>query len=182
MSTLFTHYKFYIVSDVAEPIEAQLQLNIMTFTGTTFMKCEKQILIRPFESAVYHSIRKKDIPDLFKPDEIFIFCSLIKGESIISENMLYFELPKNLKLTPPEITTSITKNNPGFEITLSSKKLARSVILMAKDIEGQFEDNFFDLVPGRERKIRFMSQANIEIADFKNAFSIMTLFELMELE
>jgi len=175
-------YKFYIVSDVAEPIEAQLQVNIMTFTGTTFMKCEKQVLIRPFESAVFHSIRKKDIPDLFKTEEIFIFCTLTSGDSIISENTFYFDLPKNLKLTPPEINTAIKQVDHGFEIILSSKKLARSVILIARDIEGFFEDNFFDLIPGRERKIRFFTQSSIKKVAFENALSIQTLFELMELE
>ncbi len=174
-------YKFYIVSDVAEILEAQLQVNIMSFTGTTFVKCEKQILIRPFESAVYHSIRKKDIPDFLKSEETFILCTLTRGDSIISENTLYFEIPKNLKLTPPEIDSAIKQVDYGFEITLSSKKLVRSVILVAKDIEGHFDDNFFDLVPRRERKIQFLTKSKVKIAEFKSVFSIMTLFELMEL-
>ena len=174
-------YKFYIVSDLNEPIDAQFQVKIMNFSGKTFMKCEKQILIHPFESAVYHSIRKNDIPEFFDPHETFISCTLTSGDSIISENTLYFDLPKNLKLTPAEIKTAIEQTPSGFEITLSSKKLARSVILTAKDIEGHFEDNFFDLVPGRERKIHFLTKSNIEIAEFKGALSIMTLFGLMEL-
>jgi len=52
---------------------------------------------------------------------------------------------------------------------------------MAEEIEGYFEDNFFDLIPGRGQKIRFFTQSSIEKVAFENALSIMTLFDLMEL-
>jgi beta-mannosidase len=173
-------YQFNVVSDVGEPTEATLQVKLLDFSGKSYLKFEKKILIRPHESASYYSLAKADIPESIDPGETLLYCSLEKDGKSISENACYFELPKNQKLVPPGVIAEFKKEQSGFSIILSSEKLARSVTLKADQIEGQFEDNFFDLFPGQKRQVRFVTNSTINADEFENAFSYLTLFDLME--
>lgn len=173
-------YQFYVVSDEDEPTEATLQVKLLDFSGKLLLKFEREILIRPHKSASYYSLAKADIPESIDPGETLLYCSLEKDGKSISENAFYFELPKNQKLVPPGINVEFKKEKSGFSIILSSDRLARSVILKADQIEGQFQDNFFDLFAGQKRQIRFVTNSTINADEFKNAFSYLTLFDLME--
>jgi len=174
-------YKFYIVSDSSEPLTAQLQIRLMSFSGEVYSLCKKNLQIRPRESSVYHSIPQSDIYRLANIKETFIYCTLNSDEKLIAESAFYFESPKNLKLTQSAINFKIEKNGSGFLISLFSKNLVRSVILKADGIDGYFEDNFFDLYPGQTRTVCFITDVDFREEDFKNAFSFLTLFDLMEM-
>ncbi len=175
-------YKLYIVSDVSESLPARLEIALMNFSGEVHSKFEKSLLIHPYESVVYYTIAKKDLPQQIDPRATFMYCALEDQRgNILSDNSIYFELPKNLKLTQPQISYKITKLDAEFLISLSSKNLARSVILKIEGIDGFFEDNFFDLYPGQNREIHFKINSDIHETDFKKAFSIISLFDLMEM-
>ena len=173
-------YQFNVVSDLSEPIDATLQVKLLDFSGKSHLKFEKEVQIRPHECAIYYSLSKADIPESIDPRENLLYCSLENDGKIIVENAFYFELPKNQKLIPPEINVVFKKEKSGFSIHLSTEKLARSVILKADQIEGQFEDNFFDLFPGQKRQVRFVANSKIGEKEFEDAFSYLTLFDLME--
>jgi beta-mannosidase len=174
---------FYIISDKSQTVHSRLKIIALDFKGTIYSKSEQQVVIQPNESSVYHSIAKKDLSDRMNLGESFIYCCLAdENDSIISENSFFFELPKNLKLTQPDIKHKIAKTADGFTLSLSSKILARSVILTVAGIEGHFEDNFFDLYPGQTREICFNTKSKISDKDFKKSCSWITLFELMEMK
>jgi beta-mannosidase len=173
-------YQFNVISDVGEPIDSILLVNLLDFSGKSHLKFEKEVQIRPHESAIYYSLAKTDIPESIDPRETLLYCSLENDGKIISENAFYFELPKNQKLVPPGIDADFIKEKSGFSIILTTEKLARSVILKAGQIEGQFEDNFFNLLPGQKRQVRFIANSKISVKEFESAFSYLTLFDLME--
>jgi beta-mannosidase len=175
--------KFHIISDKGQAVHARLKIIALDFKGTVYSKSEKQIVIQPNESSVYHSIAQKDLSDRMNMNESFIYCRLEdENGNIISENSFFFELPKNLKLNQPDIKQKIEKTANGFAVSLSSKILTRSVILTVAGVEGHFEDNFFDLYPGQTREIRFNTNSATSDKDFKKSFSWITLFELMEMK
>jgi len=173
-------YQFYAISDKVETIEAQLQIKLLDFEGRIFSEWLKQIQIRPQESKVYFSLEKREIPGEIDPRKSFLYCSLQNADGIIFENTIHFVPPKKSRLCSPDICVAIDQDDAGFMLTLSAKNLARSVILFADGIEGNFGDNFFDLYPGQTRNVRFLIHKKIEETKFKQAFRFITLFDLME--
>jgi len=174
------NYQIYVISDKTEPVEAQLQVKLLDFEGKTFSQWEKQISIQPEESAIYLSLDKQEIPENMNPQEAFFYCALVSEKQVISENALFLALPKELKLPSPDISIDIAKEDFGFLLILSATNLARIMILRSENWEGHFEDNFFDLFPGQKRLVRFFPHLEISETEFKNAFSFLTLFDLMQ--
>jgi beta-mannosidase len=174
-------FQFYVISDKSDAVKAQLQVRLLDFQGAILSDWNRQILIRPHESAIYFSVDENKLPAAIDPRETLLYCCLENNGKVISENAVFFAPSKDLKLPLPDIDAEIAKDDSGFLLSLVSKNLARSVILRIKNCDGHFVDNFFDLYPGIKRTVRFLTQSKISEADFKKNISYLTLFELMEL-
>ncbi len=177
-----TAYNFYVVSDLQTPVAANLTVTLANFDGTTYLSTTKPIQLQPHASAIYHSIPRAEIDRSIDPQQSFIHCRLVDAsQKLLSENAYYFDWPKNLKLAQPDIHLNIIPHQTYFSIEIASPNLARSVILQAPGIPGRFSDNFFDLFPNQPRQVRFDTAQRIDADEFRSAFRIITLFELMEL-
>ncbi len=74
--------------------------------------------------------------------------------------LMYFALPKELRLTH-EVEHDISTTAPGtFMVRLKAKKLAKNVQLYLEGKDARFEDNFFDLTAGEERTIRYTGECS----------------------
>ncbi len=176
-------YHFYIISDLPDPIAANLFIQLLNFDGTIRFSESTSVQIQPYSSAVYHSIPKADLDPKIDPSRSVIYCSLSDNESkTLSENALYFDWPKKLKLPQPSIQYEISGNGNKFSITLASTNLARSVILQASGVPGAFSDNFFDLYPNQPRHVTFNPSRPVDEKEFQASLRIVTLFDLMELK
>ncbi|MGE5412500.1 MAG: glycoside hydrolase family 2 protein, partial [Clostridiales bacterium] len=93
---------------------------------------------------------------------------------MLSENIMYFRQPKDLSLEKPEIKMQIGKTTNGYSIELSTNKLAKDVYLSLEE-EGFFTDNYFDLIPGKAKKLELIT-AN-EISDIEKKIKIISLID-----
>lgn len=67
----------------------------------------------------------------------------------------------------------------GYEITLKSDKLVRGVYLSVDGADGQFADNFFDLLPGKAVSVAFETKqktARAAIAEWLKVTSLAQAF------
>jgi beta-mannosidase len=85
--------------------------------------------------------------------------SYLKMEFISDDNQwessFFFEKPKNLKLSKPNIQI---KTIDEVTIEISSDVLAKDVFLSSEN-EVFFEDNYFDLLPNEKRIIKLSKVA-----------------------
>jgi len=86
----------------------------------------------------------------------------------------YFDITKNLDLPDPRMEVKIEKSPEGYKVLLNTENLAKNVFL-SNDLEGWFEDNYFDIEPGGSREILF-----IPAIDSGNTpkVRVMTLFDI----
>ena len=66
-----------------------------------------------------------------------------------------------MNLLKPEIKITIEKEENHFVLLLLSDVLAKNVFVDS-DIDGSFSDNFFDLIPGEEKRIEFYPEEDID--------------------
>ena len=97
---------------------------------------------------------------------------LTSRKKIHSQNNLYFDPVKDLLLEKPLITKTVKKSPEGYQITLSSNKLAKNVYLVSGQ-KGSFSGNFFDLLPDETRTITFTTKD--KSSSFEGKLKIMTL-------
>ena len=80
------------------------------------------------------------------------------------------------KLPEPNIQKEIVKTEKGYQIVLKTDKLARNIFLSVNG-DGFFSDNYFDLLPGEEKRITFFSK---EISDsFEKELKVISIFDTL---
>lgn len=142
------HLVFFI-NDNLKSQSGKLKLSILKFDGSPIWKDEKHIEVQPQQSTIVY-----EIPDV-KFDRFQSVLSLRFEGSDSIESTYFFAKPKDLKLTKP--TISINK--------IDAKTYEISADVLAKDVmiesgEAKPSDNFFDLLPGKKKMVKFNLPVN----------------------
>ncbi|MBN2176004.1 MAG: glycoside hydrolase family 2 protein [Bacteroidales bacterium] len=161
----------FVVSDKQQDLQAVLDVKIIGFDGKIKWQNQTQVNIKKTRSDIYESI---DITGISNNDHL-ITALLMDGDSLIAQNLYYLGPTKLLDLPSINITKEFIPIPGGFQITLSSDKLAKNVFLTI-DEEGHFSDNYFDLLPGEKKPIDFQTE-NPEI-DLAKKLRIITLNDI----
>jgi beta-mannosidase len=78
----------------------------------------------------------------------------------VSRNLIFFGAMHDLELpVAPKIETTFNKTVDGYDVTLKSAQLARSVYLSFGNLEVQTSDNYFDLLPGEAITLHLKSDS-----------------------
>jgi len=163
----------YAVSDRREAVPAKLLVQVLTLAGELVYQDEQTLTLAPNQSAQVWSGDKEVLLDYHDPAELVVSARLWAGDNLLSENLLYFVSPKEMSLPDPGLTAEVLPASGGYAITLRTERLARHVWVSVPGVEGQFSDNYFDLLPGEERVITFSPQA--ETAGIADKLQVWTL-------
>ena len=151
-----------IVNDRLYDVTGTLFLDVLTLNGDRIYSTEIHINL-PQNSST--DAFNKSIEELLCGQEnhqVFLYSYLKSDDSTISENIFYFTEPKNLGLSIPKISTSITSKNQNWIISLTSSTLTKNVFLSFEGIQGKWSDNYFDLLPVTEKTVTFVPEFQIE--------------------
>ncbi len=165
--------RVHIISDLPETRTPELVIRLMSFDGHELWKQSLTVDVPGRSSAIYF---EKDISG-FDTTRTVLAASLAAEGAHLDAGFHYFARPKYLRLTPPDISLDVAETESAFEVTLTSKALARNVFLAAEGYGGQFSDNFFDILPGDHVKVTFPRSGNRE--QFKDHIKIMHLQQTM---
>lgn len=143
----------YTLSDELDAVKnATLQLKVMNFDGKVLSNKVIKGEVPANSSVVYC---KEDYAALATdPRNTFLLMTLKdqKGR-VLSEEIYYFNYPKDQHLPETQIRTKIKQLDGQCEITLSAKQLARDIFIEIPVQGARYTDNFFDLLPGQTKKV-----------------------------
>lgn len=146
-----------VVSDRLESTPLQLSVRILTFSGEELYRHQESVVA---ESNTATQVFSKAIAELGvtpanRPACVAVFTLTNQEGNVQAENLHFFEIPSRMALPTPEISVSVASHSDGeWEVLLQAKQLAKNVWLNASQ-EGSFSDNYFDMLPGQEKKVRF---------------------------
>lgn len=108
--------------------------------------------------------------------EFFLSVKLLKGDSLLSSNLVFFVPPKYWPLEEPYIKHNLIREQGKTKIVLTSNSFAAYVELGVKDSYAQFSDNFFHLLPG-ETKTVYITSCDIPFSEFRKGFFVRSLID-----
>jgi beta-mannosidase len=77
-----------------------------------------------------------------------------------ARNLLYFKKTKDLQLPKPDVKLAVADAGGGvFNVSVTAKQLARNVFLTGGAVDGAFDDNYFDVLPGETITVTFKPRA-----------------------
>jgi beta-mannosidase len=149
----------FIVSDKLADSPLSLEISAENFNGKKLFDETTKVNVSANSGNLYYRAENSKLLNGGNEDNTVVICRLKKDGEIISQNLFYFNSPKDLNLEKVKITPVIKKVNDGYNITVSAPVLAKSVYLSLEDGESFFSDNYFDLLPGESKTIHLKSSA-----------------------
>lgn len=137
-------YDVYLISDLLKELKADINFQLIDFKGKVLWKANQSDNIKADVSKKIRSINKSELAQ-FDLSKAVLKISAEKDTTF--EKLFFFNKPKDVKLSKPEITI---RKISSTEIEVSTDILAKDVYLIG---DTHFSDNFFDLLPGTSKRI-----------------------------
>lgn len=164
----------YLVSDRGEKAKGLLSVKAMSMDGKLIGRVSRQISVSP------EGVTTIDVPvaELWKDSDekdIFVLSTFQTGDDSY-ENIFFPSSQKDINFSRPEISIDVDGDNGRYVVTLYADKFVRAMALsIPQGDDCFFEDNYFDMLPGREYKIGLTSGlSRQQIAD---SISFTTLYD-----
>lgn len=167
----------YVVSDLPEAEQAELNLTLMDLSGKILTTRQARFSIEPLKGKSYFSLPLTELLNGQDERNAVLTAELKTGGKTISSNEYFFKTFKEMMFSEPEITTEVAANEKGFKIILSSDKIAKAVFLSGLREEGVFEDNYFNLIPGKKKEIEFRAARKMTAEEFRRKLRVRSLVD-----
>ncbi len=151
----------FIFSNREEKINAEILLKIYNFKGRILWKEKYPVSIEPDSYKGYVNANISQIVKKYGKQNIVLKSEVIENKIIIAENHYCFTEVNNLQLSEPTINLSFFKIEGGHAIELTTNRFAKNIYLHTNE-SGMFDNNFFDLVPGETKIIKFYHEKIID--------------------
>lgn len=153
----------YLISDQLQPVEGQLQVQLIGFDGTVYREEEHAVSLESNSGKQVLSLNNADWLQGSDAAATLLRLELKqKGHAdIVQEH--YFAPSKDLGLKQAAIKVTEVQESDGSYVVLESDTLAKQVWI-STEAEGVFSDNFFDLIPGIPVKVKFTSREGLQHA------------------
>ncbi|RDI70189.1 beta-mannosidase [Halopelagius longus] len=138
----------WLTSDRREPLDGTVSVELLSFEGDVLATRRAEASVPALAS---ESVLTVDIGSLVpdgRTDEVFVRATFDGADS--HPAYAFFEEFKRLELPEPDVSVAVS----GDELVLSTDAAA---LFVALDVpaDGTFSDNYFHLVPGEEKTVRF---------------------------
>ena len=167
----------YFVTDLLHSEKLKYNFELRDFSGKIYNSWNGEFYSNPNNSKVIKKINLSSISnDNQYFNDKFIFAYITQDDIIITEKTEYLISLKDLKLTKPEFKYEVDIVGNSYEIKLISKNLIKNLFVDSM-LEYNFSDNYFDLLPNKEKVIR-IKRANFDSYDaFKQSLSFTSLYD-----
>lgn len=153
--------KIYVVSDSLCDLKANLNLSLIDFYGKIRNQKSISFIIQKNTSKMIYKLAVSDILNDYKPNKHLLFLEMEHNNKILDSRIVYFVKPKLLDLLSFNIYTKFNYVSEGYELILKSDKLIKNLYIYLP-YKGSWSENYFDLLPGQEKKVLFKTDENIE--------------------
>jgi beta-mannosidase len=144
---------FFLNNDTYQSKKVELQYSIIDFEGKELQKETLSSDLNPDRSNKVVAFNLKELKNKFKSSEVVLVAKILEqGKEIVADNY-YFEIPKALKLPKTDVQISLKQEGKSLILELKANKLVKNLYVSIPDIDVQFNDNYFDLLPGESRII-----------------------------
>jgi len=158
----------YIVNETSKSLELDFKFELLKFNGESLHAENRKATTPAYTSALVLNEALDTLPVV---DNCLLTISLERNGIIVYEDSKTVQEPKDLKLPIPKIKTDIKKaGDRTFKISLESTVYAKAVKLDMGGLDGRFEDNFFDLIPNRQKIVKCKIKHNASLNKFQETF------------
>ena len=149
--------RVYLVSDLPLPVAGTLTVLTLTFRGEERFSRAVGATASALGSTLALEIPVAEALAGADSGEVVLVAAFASGGRVLAKRLLHFALPKHQALPDPQLGVQVWRGEEHWLVDVSAGALARAVELVTP-APGRFEDNFFDMLPGELRTVRFLPE------------------------
>ena len=171
----------YLISDLLEKqSQLTLEMKVIDFNGKTLDKEVVRAVEVPanVSSCIFRKPLSEWVTSEHRKNSFLLLALKDKTGKKIAEEVYFFNKTKDLELPQTNVSMKVKQSDGKCEVTLSSSKLAKDVFIQIPVQGARFSDNFFDLLPGENKKITITSpdikkgeQQNITVKHVRDTYN-----------
>lgn len=150
-----------IVSDKLEPLQGNLLVEVFRTDGRRVSSLMFDLNVPANSAGQYMALPLKTLLKSAKPQQAFARIRLINESGELAHTVHYFAPAKQMQLEKPKL--QITVNDEERMVLLQSETLVRGLFLFTESGNCRFSDNYFDLLPGEPRTLRYQGELEGDI-------------------
>ncbi len=144
----------YIINEYPDVFQGDLKWKLMTFDGTLISEGAVPAAVEKSSAKNMVTLHFSEILKGHGKTKAVLQTELIRNGQVLDEKMYLLVPDRKAALPKPQIKSDYKVEKEELTITLLSDIYARYVFLESDSITEPWSDNFFDLLPGREKKIK----------------------------
>lgn len=153
----------FVQSTLTGTQKNMLNIKLISFEGKIISDETQEVVNNGLTPVLAKAFKPNQLPAADMQNRVVLVTTLTdKNNTILHRNEYYFVEPKDLKLPTKLPKVKIGESNGKPTITLTANSLTKDVFIVAG--EGQFSDNYFDLLPNESRTLNYSGA----VADLKN--------------
>ncbi|MGC3959763.1 MAG: hypothetical protein QM813_18125 [Verrucomicrobiota bacterium] len=168
----------FVSSDLLQSKRGTLKWRTTDLTGETLLQDQMAVAIPARKS---EKVKTLDFQALIKKHQAGGFLTWLEIEvegKTVSENLLLFTAPKELKLSDPQLSAAVEAVKDGFLVTLKSKRPALWAWLDLTNTDASYADNFFHVRPDASRQVLVLPAKRLSYEEFVRELQPRSLFDL----
>ena len=180
--------KVWGVSDKRTDTAAKLSVRLMDFNGKDLWRRDQDVRLAANSSHAHLTLSKRDALRGADPAKVVLVAELTEGGGKrLSRSVLPFVKTKDLELPAPELRTEVAPRDGGaFAVKVTAKRFARDVYLTsgapaadgkATGVDGFFDDNDFDLLPGETATVVFRPSGTATVDAVRAALKVISIVD-----
>ncbi len=141
------------ITDGLEDLNGTLRIEVLDFAGNTILQTSKEIMLSSEMCVEAFKVSEKKLLKGHEPNESVMVASLSGPNIKTHETIFFFRSPKALNLKKPTIKYQVHGSADKMEVEIHADVLVKSLYIYSESLEGNFSDNFFDLLPNQKKTI-----------------------------
>jgi beta-mannosidase len=174
----------HVTNDSLEDISAKLVWRLCDAHSTAIMQAEKQVSVKALSAM---ECERLDFADVMESDEKkmnhYLEYMLVTGEQVVSSGSVLFVPARFFNFVPPELKAEVEEEEDKFIIHMNAMAFAKSVELEIAEVDAVFDDNYFDLSAGYEKRVLLQKgniSGNVTLKEIKEQLKVRSLVDSYE--
>lgn len=176
-----TSVELHVTNETFDKAAGTVAWRLMNTTGDIIEQDEVAVEIEPLTAMCCTDLSfERILGTVEKQRNSYLEYEFIQRGKSISCGTVLFVKPKHFNFKDPNIEISIEEKKDYFIVHITSEAFAKYVVLDFKDMDCTFEDNYFDLSPGKEKTIRVLKadlSKQVNLQEFREQITVKSLID-----
>ena len=164
----------HLVSDYLKAVSGKISLKVMDMKGNVVYDKSMSLKTPVNGSELVFESSINDVLGGKSKNDVIIYTEFETKDKTYT-NVAYAAEQKDMNYEKANISWSAKKAEGGYDVTLKSDVFARGVFMSLSGIDNFFEDNYFDLLPGKEVTVNVKTDLSLSV--FKDQLKVISLVD-----